>query len=81
MALEIIRELKSTLHREDIAVIEARVSPDVAEYLKDRAEEIQKLEEQYKKRIHISATRELASNRVEFSCYNQAGEKIVDFVR
>ena len=81
MALEIMRELKSTLDREDISVVEARVSPDVAGYLKSRAEELRKLEEQYKKRIHVSATRELASNRVEFSCYNQAGEKVVDFVR
>ena len=81
MALEIMRELKSTLDREDIAVVEARVSPDVAGYLKNRTEEFQRLEEQYRKRIQVSATRELASNRVEFSCYNQAGEKVVDFVR
>jgi hypothetical protein len=57
------------------------VSPDVAGYLKERMEDLQKLEERHRKRIHLTATRELASNRVEFSCYNAAGEKVVDFVR
>jgi Ribonuclease G/E len=77
----VIRELKSNLDRSDIAVVEARVSPEVAGYLKGRMEDLQKLEEKYRKRIHLSPTRELASNRVEFSCYNTAGEKVVDFVR
>ncbi len=81
VALEVIRELKSNLDRADIAVVEARVSPEVAGYLKGRMEDLQKLEEKYRKRIHLSPTRELASNRVEFSCYNTAGEKVVDFVR
>jgi ribonuclease E len=81
MALEVMRALKSTLDRDDIAVVEARVSPDVAGYLKGRMEDLQKLEEKYRKRIHLTPTRELASNRVEFSCYNGDGEKVVDFVR
>jgi len=81
MALEVMRALKSTLDRDDIAVVEARVSPDVAGYLKGRMEDLQKLEERYRKRIHLTPTRELASNRVEFSCYNGSGEKVVDFVR
>jgi ribonuclease E len=81
MALEVMRALKSTLDRVDVSVIEARVSPDVAGYLKGRLEDLQKLEEKYKKRIHLTPTRELASNRVEFSCYNESGEKVVDFVR
>jgi ribonuclease E len=81
VALEVIRELKSNLDRADIAVVEARVSPEVAGYLKARMEDLQKLEERYRKRIHLSPTRELAQNRVEFSCYNTSGEKVVDFVR
>jgi len=81
MALEVLRALKSTLDRDDIAVVEARVSPDVADYLKGRLEDLRHLEERHRKRIHLSPTRELASNRVEFSCYNVAGEKVIDFVR
>lgn len=81
VALDVLRALKSTLDRQDIAVVEARVSPDVAGYLKERMEDLQKLEERHRKRIHLLATRELASNRVEFACYNAAGEKVVDFVR
>ena len=81
MGLEIMRALKSTLDRADIALVEARVSPDVAAHLKNRMEDLQKMEERYKKRIHLTPTRELASNRVEFSCYNADGEKVVDFVR
>ncbi|HYE98497.1 MAG TPA: ribonuclease E/G, partial [Planctomycetota bacterium] len=81
MGLEIMRALKSTLDRPDIAVVEARVSHDLAGYLKSKMDDLQKLEERYRKRIHLTPTRELASNRVEFSCYNASGEKIVDFVR
>ncbi len=81
VALEVMRALKSTLEREDIAVVEARVSPDVAGYLKNRMEDLAQMEQRHKKRIHLTPTRELASNRVEFSCYNLAGEKIFDFVR
>ena len=81
MGLEILRALKNTLDREDIALVEARVSPEVAAHLKNRMDDLQKMEERYKKRIHLTPTRELASNRVEFSCYNADGEKVVDFVR
>jgi ribonuclease E len=81
MALEVMRALKSTLDRDDIAVVEARVSPDVAGYLKGRLDDLKQLEERHKKRIHLSPTRELASNRVEFSCYNTSGEKVYDFVK
>jgi ribonuclease E len=81
MGLEVMRALKSTLDRADIAVIEARVSPDLAGYLKGKFEDLQELEQKYNKRIHLSPTRGLASNRVELSCYNAAGEKVVDFVR
>jgi hypothetical protein len=76
-----MRALKSTLDRDDIALVEARVSPEVAAHLKLRMDDLQKMEERYKKRIHLTPTRELASNRVEFSCYNADGEKVVDFVR
>ncbi len=81
IALEVMRALKSTLEREDISVVEARVSPDVAAYLKGRMEEVQELELRHHKRIHLTPSRDLPSNRVEFSCYNTLGEKIVDFVR
>ncbi len=81
MGLEVMRALKGTLDREDIALVEARVSPEVAGYFKGRLEELKALEEKHKKRIHLTPTRELASNRVEFSCYNPAGEKVYDFVR
>ena len=81
MGLEVMRALKGTLDREDISLVEARVSPEVAGYFKGRLEELKALEEKHKKRIHLTPTRELASNRVEFSCYNLAGEKVFDFVR
>ena len=81
MGLEVMRALKSTLDRVDIAVIEARVSPEVAGFLKSRMEDLQAMEAKHHKRIHLTPTRELASNRVEFSGYNEAGEKVVDFVR
>jgi ribonuclease E len=74
IALEVMRALKSTLDREDIAVVEARVSPDVAGYLRDRMADISEMEQRYNKRIHVNPTRELPSNRVEFSCYNLSGE-------
>jgi ribonuclease E len=81
MGLEVMRALKSTLDRVDIAVIEARVSPEVAGFLKSRMDDLQAMEARHRKRIHLTPTRELASNRVEFSGYNEAGEKVVDFVR
>jgi ribonuclease E len=81
MGLEVMRALKSQLDRSDIAVVEARVSPDVAGYLKGKFEDLQQLEQKHNKRIHLTPTRDLASNRVEFSCYNVSGEKVVDFVR
>ncbi len=81
MGLEVMRALKSQLDRSDIAVVEARVSPDVAGYLKGKLEDLQQLEQKHNKRIHLTPTRDMASNRVEFSCYNVSGEKVVDFVR
>ncbi len=81
IALEVLRALKSTLDREDIAVVEARMSPDVVGYLKGKMDDLHEMEQRYNKRIHLTATRELPSNRVELSCYNLSGEKVVDFVR
>ncbi len=81
IGLEIVRELKSTLERNDVSVIEARVSREVADFLKSRMEDVQQAEERYKKRIHVSIGRDLPTNRVEFSCYSDSGEKVVDFVR
>ncbi len=81
MALEVIRALKFMLEREDTSVVEARVSPDVAGALQSSLADLQDLEQRFNKRIHLTPTRELPSNRVELSCYNTAGEKVVDFVR
>jgi ribonuclease E len=81
MALEVIRALKSMLEREDISVVEARVSPDVAGALQGSLADLQELEQRHNKHIHLTPTRELPSNRVELSCYNGSGEKVVDFVR
>ena len=81
IGLEIVRELKNTLERKDVSVVEARVSREVADFLKSRMEEVQAAEERYKKRIHVSVGRDLPTNRVEFSCYSDTGEKVVDFVR
>jgi ribonuclease E len=81
MGLEVMRALKSQLDRADIAVVEARVSPDVAAHLKGKFEDLQQLEQKHNKRIHLTPTRDMASNRVEFSCYNVSGEKVFDFVR
>ncbi|MHC4605479.1 MAG: Rne/Rng family ribonuclease [Planctomycetota bacterium] len=81
IALEIMRALKSTLEREDIAVVEARVSPDVASYLRTKMDDFREMEEKYNKRIHISAARDLATNRVEFTCYDLSGDKVFDIVR
>jgi ribonuclease E len=81
IALEVMRALKSTLDREDIALVEARVSHEVANYLRSRMQDVEEMEKRYNKRIHFTPTRDLPSNRVEFSCYNMSGEKVVDFVR
>jgi ribonuclease E len=81
IALEVMRALKGTLEREDIAVVEARVSHDVSNYLRLRHAEVEQMERTYRKRIHIKPVRDLATNRIEFTCYNEAGEKVVDFVR
>lgn len=81
IGLEVMRALKGTLEREDIAVIEARVSPDVAAFLRSKIEDVEELEARHRKRIHINASRDLATNRVEFTCYNPAGEKVFDIVR
>lgn len=81
IGLEIVRDMKNTLERKDVSVVEARVSREVADFLKSRKEDIEGAEERYKKRIQISVGRDLPTNRVEFSCYNDIGEKVVDFVR
>ncbi len=81
IGLEVMRALKGTLERGDISVVEARVSHDVSSYLKSKKEEFDAMEKTYRKRIRITPVRDLASNRIEFACYNEAGEKVVDFVR
>lgn len=81
MALEVLRALKSMLEREDLSVVEARVSPDVAAALQENLADLQELERRHRKRIHLTPTRELPSHRVELACYNLAGEKVFDLVR
>ncbi len=81
VGLEILRALKSTLDRPDVSVVEARVSSDVALFLKTHMEDLDRLQERHGKRIHIQMVRDLPSNRVEFACYSPAGEKVMDFVR
>lgn len=81
IGLEIVRALKSTLDREDVSIVEARVSPDVAGFLRSRMADVEEMQAKYKKRIHINVARDLPSNRVEFACYNPAGEKVMDFIR
>ncbi len=81
IGLEIVRALKSTLDRDDVSVVEARVSPDVAGFLRSKMADVEEMQAKYKKRIHINVARDLPSNRVEFACYNPAGEKVMDFVR
>ena len=65
----------------DISVLEARVSPEVASYLFAKMDEFREMEERFNKRIHISPARDLATNRVEFTCYNVDGEKVFDIVQ
>lgn len=81
IGLEIVRALKSTLDRPDVALVEARVSGDVAGFLKSANVDVDEMEEKYKKKIRITVVRDLPSNRVEFACYNEDGERVMDFVR
>jgi ribonuclease E len=80
MGLDVLRSLKATLDRPDVAVIEVRVSPDVAAFLRGK-EDIPQLELRHSKRIHINVARDLPNNRGEFICYNLHGEKVVDLVK
>ena len=81
IGLEILRALKSTLEREDIAVVEARVSPDVAAWLRSKMSDVEEMETRYSKRIQINPSRDLATNRVEFTCYDPSGEKVFDILQ
>jgi len=81
IGLDVLRALKGTLERADIAVIEARVSPDVATFLHTKAAELDAMRATYKKRIHISAVRGIPVSRIEFNCYDEKGEKVVELVR
>lgn len=81
IGLEVMRALKGTLERGDISVVEARVSHDVSNYLKSKKTEFEEMEKKYRKRIRVTPVRDLASNRIEFACYNEAGEKVFDYVR
>jgi len=81
IALEVMRALKSTLERNDISVIEARVSPEVASYLRERMADMEEMERKFNKRIQVNPARDLPSNRVEFTCYNESGEKVFDMVQ
>jgi ribonuclease E len=81
IGLEVMRALKGTLDREDIATVEVRVGPEVFALLESRKAEIQDMELKYKKRIRPQRVRDQPDHRVEFTCYSQAGDKVVDIVR
>ncbi|HEY3226045.1 MAG TPA: Rne/Rng family ribonuclease [Planctomycetota bacterium] len=81
IGLEVMRALKSTLEREDIATVEVRVGPEVYSLLEARKEEIQEMELKNKKRIRYVRVRDQPDHRVEFNCYSGAGDKVMDFVR
>jgi len=81
MVLEVLRVLKSMLEREDLAVVEARVSPEVGAALQEGLEDLRELEGRHQKHIRLTPTRELPSHRVELTCYNRSGEKVLDLVR
>jgi Ribonuclease G/E len=81
VALEVVRALKGTLERADIATVEVRVGPDAHKLLEAKKEEIEGMERSFSKRIRLVRARDLPDNRVEFTCYNPAGEKVFDFVR
>lgn len=81
VGLEIVRALKNSLDRSDVSVVEARVSPDVAGFLRAHMADLDQVQQRYGKKIHIQVVRDLPSNRVEFACYNGSGERIMDFVR
>ncbi len=98
LGLEVMRALKSTLERHDIAVVDVTVAPDLASNLetkitgmkggavKDVTRERSSLTQRttvlwMDKQIHILWGKDQPLNRAEFTCYNAAGEKVVDFVR
>ncbi len=81
VTLEVVRALKGTLERSDIATVEVRVGPDAHRLLEAKKPEIDEMERSFAKRIKLVRVRDLPDNRVEFTCYNPAGEKVFDFVR
>jgi ribonuclease E len=81
IGLEVMRALKSTLDREDIATVEVRVGPEVFQLLETRKAEIQDMELKYRKRIRPQRVRDQPDHRVEFTCYSPNGDKVVDIVR
>jgi len=81
IGLEVMRALKSTLERGDIATVEVRVGPEVFTLLEGHREEIQEMEQKYKKRIRPQRVRDQPDHWVEFNCYNAAGDKVMDVVR
>ncbi|OHB71201.1 MAG: hypothetical protein A2W23_02920 [Planctomycetes bacterium RBG_16_43_13] len=81
IGLEIIRQLKITLERDDISVVELRVNSDVLNFINSKTGNIEKLQLQSNKRIHITSSKDLPVDKVELVGYNEQGEKVVDYVR
>lgn len=72
IGLEVIRMLKASLQREAVTVIELRVHPDVAAYLKEKMGPVEKLEQQYGKIMHVSTAADLPTDKVEFTAHEGA---------
>ena len=98
LGLEVMRELKSTLERADIAVVDVAVAPDLAADLESKISDLKggQVKDVTRERtnlalrttvawmdkvIHILWAKDQPVNRAEFTGYNAAGEKVMDFVR
>lgn len=81
MGLELLRTIKTHLENPNIAVIEARLHPDVVAFLQSKMEDVRTIEQKFGKKIYLFQVRELPINRAEFACYDHRGEKVVDFIK
>ncbi|NLX12206.1 MAG: Rne/Rng family ribonuclease [Phycisphaerales bacterium] len=74
MTLDVMRLLRLALHREQVAVVEIRIAPDVAFQLQNRKRAaLAALEQQTGRRIIIRPENNLGPDQFEFKCFDQRG--------
>lgn len=81
LGLDLLRTVKSQIERPEVSVIEIRLHPDVAAFLRERLGPPEEIEARHGKRIHLFTVREIPPNRAELTCYDPMGEKVVEEIR